>query len=154
MLYLGTDNALYVSWDDGGRWTRLRGNLPPAPIYWMEVQPRFHDLVIASYGRGFWILDDLTALRGWEQGQGADAYLFPPRPAYRYRTKQDLRARDANSAVVGENPPYGAAITFRLGKAPRQLEIAVLGPGGEVVRTMKQAEPSRPGEAEDEAEKA
>jgi photosystem II stability/assembly factor-like uncharacterized protein len=153
MLYLGTDNALYVSWDDGGKWTRLRGNLPPAPIYWMEVQPRFHDLVIASYGRGLWILDDVTSLRGWEQTQAADATLFAPRPAYRYRIKQDLRSRDANSAVVGENPPYGADITFDLKQAPKQLEIAILGPTGEVVRTLKPVDP-KAAEGEDEAEKA
>jgi len=153
MLYLGTDNALYVSWDDGGKWTRLRGNLPPAPIYWIEVQPRFHDLVIASYGRGLWILDDTTPLRGWEQTQAADATLFAPRPAYRYRIKQDLRSRDANSAVVGENPPYGADITFDLKQAPKQLEIAILDPTGEVVRTLKQLDP-KAAEGQDEAEKA
>ena len=154
MLYLGTDNALYVSWDDGGKWTRLRGNLPPAPIYWMEVQPQFHDLVIASYGRGFWILDDVTALRAWDETQGADVHLFAPRPAYRYRTRQDLRSRDANSAVVGENPPYGADITFNLKQAPKQLEISILGPGNEVVRTMRQVDAAKAGEPEDEAEKA
>jgi hypothetical protein len=93
--------------------------------------------VIASYGRGLWILDDVASLRGWDQTQAADTTLFAPRPAYRYRTKQDLRSRDANSAVVGENPPYGADITFDLKQTPKQLEIAILGPTGEVLRTLK-----------------
>jgi photosystem II stability/assembly factor-like uncharacterized protein len=153
MLYLGTDNALYVSWDDGGKWTRLRGNLPPAPVYWIEVQPQVHDLVLATYGRGLWILDDVTPLRAWEQAQGAEAYLFAPRAAYRFRTKQDQRSRDVNSAVVGDNPPYGADITFNLKQAPKQLEIAILGPNSEVIRTMRQTD-AQPGATEDDAEKA
>jgi photosystem II stability/assembly factor-like uncharacterized protein len=153
MLYLGTDNALYVSWDDGAKWTRLKGNLPASPVYWIEVQPRFHDLVIATYGRGFWILDDISPLRTWDQTPTGDAHLFPTRPAYRFRVKQDLRARDANSAVVGENPPYGADITFFLKKAPKQLEITILGPDNAPIRTLRQAD-AKPGPDEDDAEKA
>ncbi|NIR34644.1 MAG: hypothetical protein GWN07_00925, partial [Actinobacteria bacterium] len=63
LLYLGTENALYVSFDDGGRWLPLQGDLPHAPVYWLEVQPHFNDLVVGTYGRGFWILDDVTPLQ-------------------------------------------------------------------------------------------
>jgi hypothetical protein len=138
MLYLGTDNAVYVSWNDGGSWTRLRSNLPPAPVYWLEIQPHFHDLVVATYGRGFWVLDDLTTLRDWDQTQGKNAVLLPIRPAYRFRSRQDGRAADANSAVEGENPPNGADINFYLKQAPKQIEITILGPNNEVVRTLRQ----------------
>ncbi|MGC1106995.1 MAG: hypothetical protein WA876_10685, partial [Candidatus Acidiferrales bacterium] len=65
LLYLGTENALYVSFDDGGNWQPLQAGLPHAPVYWITVQPRFHDLVLATYGRGFWILDDVTPLEEW-----------------------------------------------------------------------------------------
>ena len=138
MLYLGTDNALYVSWNDGGTWTRLRSNLPPAPVYWLEIQPLFHDLVVATYGRGFYVLDDLTTLREWDHIQGKNAVLFPIRQAYRFRSRQDGRTTDANSAVLGENPPYGADINFYLKQAPKQIEIAILGPNNEVVRTLRE----------------
>ena len=65
LLYLGTENALYVSFDDGGEWQPLQNDLPHAPVYWLTVQPHFHDLVVATYGRGFYILDDLTPLEQW-----------------------------------------------------------------------------------------
>ncbi len=79
MLYLGTDNALYVSWDDGGHWTRINNNLPAAPVYWLVIQPTFDDLVVATHGRGFYILDDVTPLR--ELGPGAVARRPPVRAA-------------------------------------------------------------------------
>jgi photosystem II stability/assembly factor-like uncharacterized protein len=138
MLYLGTDNAIYVSWNDGGSWTHLHSNLPPAPVYWLEIQPHFHDLVVATYGRGFWVLDDLTTLRAWDQTQGKNAVLLPIRAAYRFRSRQDGRAADPNSAVEGENPPYGADINFYLKQAPKQIEIAILGSNNEVARTLRQ----------------
>jgi hypothetical protein len=60
LLYVGTENGLYVSYDDGANWQPLQNNLPHAPVYWITVQEHFNDLVISTYGRGFWILDDLT----------------------------------------------------------------------------------------------
>jgi photosystem II stability/assembly factor-like uncharacterized protein len=59
MFYLGMENALYVSYDDGGRWLSLQNNLPHAPVHHVEVQENFNDLVVGTYGRGFWVLDDL-----------------------------------------------------------------------------------------------
>lgn len=137
MLYLGTDNAVYVSWDDGGHWTRLRSNLPPAPVYWMVLQPRFDDLVIATHGRGVWILDDVAPLRGFEQGQSQNAYLFKPRAAYRFRRVDASRQTDAGSRVIGENPPYGADVNFWLKSADEHVEIAFLDAHDAVVNTMK-----------------
>ena len=143
MLYLGTDNAIYVSWDDGGHWRRLRGNFPPAPVYWLVVQPRFNDLVVATHGRGFWILDDVTPLREFDQAQGKTAYLFKPRSAYRFRRVDAGRQNDAGSRVVGENPPYGADVNFWLKSADEKVQIEILDARNEVVRTMQ--ERGRPG---------
>ena len=69
LLYLGTHNALYVSFDDGARWHELRSNLPHAPVHWLAVQEHFGDLALATYGRGFWILDDLSPLRAVARGE-------------------------------------------------------------------------------------
>jgi photosystem II stability/assembly factor-like uncharacterized protein len=84
LLYLGTENAIYVSFDDGKTWLPLQNNLPHAPVHHMVVQTHFNDLVVATYGRGFWIMDDITPL---QQLSGevlkADVHLFKPRPAYR-----------------------------------------------------------------------
>jgi photosystem II stability/assembly factor-like uncharacterized protein len=136
MLYLGTDNATYISWDDGAHWTSLRLNMPPAPVYWLTIQPRYNDLVEGTYGRGFWILDDITPLRQWDSAQADDAYFFQPRDAYRYRRIFNSRAVDANSNVVGQDPPYGADMNFYL-KAPAPAVIAVVDSAGDTVRTMK-----------------
>ena len=114
LLFAGTENGLYVSFDDGGRWEPLQTNLPHAPVYWLTVQEHFHDLVVGTYGRGVWILDDITPLEQLTDAMRAtDAHLFEPRPAYRFRSvsRPDL-APSGTSA--GQNPPYGAAIQYWL----------------------------------------
>ena len=63
LLYLGTENAIYASFDDGESWQPLQTNMPHAPVYWIMVQEHFNDLVLATYGRGFWIMDDITPLQ-------------------------------------------------------------------------------------------
>ncbi|HKO14610.1 MAG TPA: hypothetical protein VJU87_00125 [Gemmatimonadaceae bacterium] len=136
MLYLGTDNALYVTWNDGQQWTRLRNNLPPAPVYWMQVQPTFDDLVIGTHGRGVYILDDVTPLREWDVAQSQPFHLFPPRPAYRFRQRADGRETDPGVHVVGENPPYGADIDFELGAPMKDVVVAVMS-GRDTIRTLK-----------------
>jgi photosystem II stability/assembly factor-like uncharacterized protein len=136
MLYLGTDNALYVSWDDGGHWTHLRNNLPPAPVYWLTVEPRFNDLVIATHGRGIYILDDITALRNFDKvSQGANA-LLPARAAYRFRDRGDTTYDDPNGVVVGENPPYGADINYFLTAPSTNVVLTVADAAGKPLRTI------------------
>jgi hypothetical protein len=136
MLYLGTDNALYVTWDDGGHWTHLRNDLPPAPVYWMQVQPAFNDLVIGTHGRGVYILDDVTALRTWDTSQSADFHLFSPRPAYRFRATADGRESEPDAHVQGENPPYGADIDFSLKSATQGVQVSIAGPNNTAIRTL------------------
>jgi len=138
MLYLGTDNALYVTWDDGGHWTRLRNNLASTAIKWLTIQQHYSDLVIATYGRGFWILDDISPLREWDKAQAAEQYLFKPRPAYRYRRIDNGRLRVAGAeSNFGENPPDGADINFYLKQANRDVQITIRDAKGEIVRTLK-----------------
>src|SRR5437870_313718 len=91
MLYAGTENGLYMTLDDGVHWLPLQTNLPHAPVSWLTVQPHFHDLVVATYGRGVWILDDISPLEHLDAGTiRRRAWLFPPRPAYRFRTTQGV----------------------------------------------------------------
>ncbi len=137
LLFLGTDNALYMSRDDGEHWSRLQNNLPPAPIYGLTIQPRYGDLVAGTHGRGFWILDDITPLREWEKAEQSDVYLFSPRAAYRYRHVENMRTADAGSHVIGRNPPYGADINYFLKKPAKKVELTILGPKGETVRTLE-----------------
>jgi hypothetical protein len=148
LLYLGLENGLYVSFDDGGKWQALQNNLPPAPVYGIAVQPRFGDLVLATYGRGFWILDDLTPVRQFSPEMlKKDAELLPPRPAYRFRGVEAPFTPD-DDAVDGFNPPDGAAINYFLknvhkqknketGKEKEEITFTVTDAGGKVVRTFE-----------------
>src|SRR6185436_10530342 len=86
LLYAGTENGIYVSYDDGENWDPLQFNLPHAPVYWITVQENFNDLVISTYGRGFWILDDLTPIQQMnDQVKNSNAFLFPVHQTYRFR---------------------------------------------------------------------
>jgi hypothetical protein len=137
MLYLGTDNALYVTWNDGGSWTRIRNDLPPAPVYWAQVQPTFNDLVIGTHGRGVYILDDVTPLRTWDSAQGEDFHVFNPRAAYRFRQTNDGRESDVDPHVSGEGAQYGADINFTLKSETPDVKITFTGPtGGPAIRTL------------------
>lgn len=137
LLYVGTENGLYVSFDDGDKWEPLQGNLPRAPVYWMVVQEHFNDLVVGTYGRGFWILDDLTPIQQMKQSvRDAAVSLFPPRPTYRFRPSvTPVTISDDPSA--GQNPPYGAAITYYLKTAPSgDVKIHIEDSKGKTVRTL------------------
>ena len=147
MLYLGTENALYFSVDDGQRWLPLQSGLPHAPVHWMTVQEHFNDLVVATYGRGFWILDDVTALRQLTPETAAEtAHLFTVRPAYRFHLITDPMMMP-DDPTEGKNPPDGAAINFSLKAAPAKdadgktkddaVQLVISDAGGKTVRTMK-----------------
>ncbi|MDT0538797.1 VPS10 domain-containing protein [Croceitalea sp. P059] len=137
MLYLGIDNGLYLSYDDGENWMRLRNNLPPAPIYWLEVQERFDDLVIGTYGRGYYILDDISSLREFDESNGKEVHLFSLREAYRFQNQQAIKT-DGPSLNSGRNPAYGAYINYFLKDSTEQnVEIQILNSNDDVVRTLK-----------------
>lgn len=138
LLFLGLENALYVSFDDGSSWLALQNNLPPAPIYGLTIQEHFNDLVIATYGRGFWILDDITPLRQMTAAvSSADAHLFAPRPAYRFRGITPPLA-PSYDPTAGQNPPYGADINYFLGAAPEgDVQLTIVDGAGQAVRTLR-----------------
>ena len=86
LLYLGTEGGLYVSFDDGDHWQPMQLGMPHAPVYGLVIQEHFNDLVVATYGRGFYILDDLSPLQKLTPEVTASAAtLFAPRAAYRFR---------------------------------------------------------------------
>jgi photosystem II stability/assembly factor-like uncharacterized protein/flagellar hook assembly protein FlgD len=137
LLYVGTENGLYVSFNDGESWEPLQSNLPRAPVYWMVIQEHFNDLVVSTYGRGFWILDDLTAIQQLTQAvKDSDAHLFPPRPTYRFRPGT-VPVNMSDDPTAGQNPPYGAAINYYLKTAVSgDVKIRVEDSKGQTVRTL------------------
>ncbi|MCP5053579.1 MAG: sialidase [bacterium] len=140
MLYLGTENMLYVSLNDGGNWLPLQTNLPHAPVHWLTIQEHFSDLVVSTYGRGFWILDDITPVRQLtEEVLKSDVFLFAPRRAYRFRNVVGPGTAP-NDHSAGTNPPYGAFINYYLKAEPKEKEeviITILDEKGNTVRTLK-----------------
>ncbi len=142
LLYLGIENAIYVSFDDGASWQPLQTNLPHAPVHWLAVQAHFGDLAVATYGRGFWILDDITPLRQLTpEVRKAEAFLFAPRPAYRFRTVEGPSGAP-NDPSFGQNPPYGASLNYWLGDEPKEdVMITIKDAAGRIVRTLKTEAP-------------
>ena len=138
MLYLGVDNGLYISTDDGAHWMSLRNNLPPAPVYWLEIQERFDDLVVGTYGRGYYILDNLAPLREFDtDAMDKPAHLFSMRPAYRFQEKQSIKT-DGPSFNSGRNPAYGAEINYYLQDSTDvAVEIQILDGSGALVRSLE-----------------
>lgn len=137
LLWLGTDKSLYFSPNDGKDWIHLKSNLPPVPIYGIEIQKNFRDLVIGTYGRGIYILDDITPIREFtEQVQNSDAYLFSLRPTYRFQEVNGIKTE--NSFVNGQNPSDGAAITYYLKeKSKDSVELLVYNSNNELIQKLK-----------------
>ena len=111
ILYAGTDNGLYISVDDGKKWTRIKNNLPPAPVYWISLQKRFDDMVVGTYGRGIYILDDISPFREIASINGNNPSLLPIQEAYRFQSIQSMKS-DGTSLIRGQNPAYGANLDF------------------------------------------
>ncbi len=141
LLFAGTGNALYVSIDAGGHWAPLMSGLPHAPVSWETVQKNFHDLVVATYGRGIYVLEDITSLEQLAESQGSwswrslvaglkrmfepgapmQVHVFESRPAYRF-------FRGAHSFI-----------DFSLSKAPKDpqvIQVEILDSNGKLVRKL------------------
>ena len=138
LLYVGTEGGLFVSYDDGANWQPLQSNLPHAPVYWMVIQERFNDLVISTYGRGFWILDDVTPLQQMTgEVMNSSVHLFTPRVAYRFRGITVPYA-STDDPTAGQNPPGAASINYYLKAAPRtEPSIRIVDAQEQTVRTIR-----------------
>ena len=137
LLYLGTENALYFSNDDGENWQSLMSNLPPSPMYWIDVQEHFNDLVVGTYGRGIWILDDLSPLQQLNQNiTNKEAHLFDIKPAYRFHNVTNS-LQMLKEASTGQDPPKGASINY-WSNGEKDIEIIITNQKNEPVKTIKE----------------
>jgi photosystem II stability/assembly factor-like uncharacterized protein len=113
LLFVGTEYGLFFTVDGGAHWTQLRGGLPTAQVRDMDVQKRENDLVLGTFGRSFYVLDDYSPLRGVSaQSLAQEAALFPLRHAYQFPMRNQYRA--VESDWTAPNPPYGAILTYHL----------------------------------------
>ena len=119
LLFVGTEFGAFASIDGGAKWVQIKGGLPTTQVRDIAIQARASDLVLATFGRGFYILDDYSALRTLTPEVVASAaHLFPARPALLYAQSAPLGLPGASFQGAGhylaENPPYGATITYYL----------------------------------------
>jgi photosystem II stability/assembly factor-like uncharacterized protein len=132
LLFAGTERGVWVSFDDGGHWQSLRRNLPIVPVH--DLALKDGDLIAATHGRSFWILDDITPLEQLAPSVVAEeAHLFPVRDAYRV----DWGSGDASGAhPVGANPASGAIVYYWLKDSSQVVTLTVLDSAGHVIRAF------------------
>ncbi|HVO82227.1 MAG TPA: hypothetical protein VMT28_15940 [Terriglobales bacterium] len=130
LLYAGTETGVYVSFNDGADWRPLQLNLPTTPVHDLVVKD--DDLVLATHGRSFWILDDLSPVRQYnEEVAKQDIHLYTPATAYRFHNPEE----EPKPVLVGQNPPPGAVIYYALKEVPKgELTIEILDAAGKVIR--------------------
>ena len=142
LLFCGTEQAVYVSFNDGDDWQPLRLNMPATSI--RDLVVKGDDLVVATHGRGFWILDDIQPLREVTDALvGLDVHLFAPQTALRIRWNTNSDTPMPPDEPRGEDPPDGAIIDYLL-KAGSEVTIEILDGGGKVVRRFSSGDRTEP----------
>jgi photosystem II stability/assembly factor-like uncharacterized protein len=136
LLYAGTETGIWVSFDDGSHWQTLQLNLPTTPIHDMVVHS--DDLVVATHGRAFWVLDSISPLRQASASITSEAgHLFTPAVATRTRMGHTNRRRYA----IGENPPDGAILYYYLKEQPKEpVKLEILDVQGKTIRKFTSEE--------------
>jgi photosystem II stability/assembly factor-like uncharacterized protein len=142
LLFAGTERAVYVSWDDGDNWQPLRLNMPATSIRDLIIKD--DDIAVATHGRGFWILDNITPLRQLA-ASNEGTILFKPQTALRVRSSLNPDTPIPPDEPTGENPPDGAMIDYNLGQnAAGAVALEIKDGKGNVVRHYSSADPIPP----------
>jgi photosystem II stability/assembly factor-like uncharacterized protein len=141
LLYAGTELGLYASYDGGREWLALNlKNLPNVSVHDILVQPRENDLILATHGRGIWILDDATPVQQLTPAVlASNAQLFPVRAGLRFTTRF-TRYGIGEKLFTGPNPPYGALITYFLKTKPDDkttFKVQILDEAGKLVQELE-----------------
>lgn len=138
LLYAGTETGVYVSFNDGNKWQPLQLNLPAVPITDLTVHARDKDLVIATQGRSFWILDDLSVLHQLSDDvKNSETYLFKPETTYLFGNHRDIMP----GVTLGENPEDGVVVYYNLNSIPdAEVKLRFLESNGIEIRTFSNTE--------------
>ncbi len=148
LLFAGTETSVWVSFDDGDHWQSLQLNLPHTSM--RDVAVHENDLIVATHGRSFWILDDITPLRQLaESGMNSEAYLFKPAPAYRVRRSTYSDTPVPPDEPAGKNPPDGAILDYFLSQpASGPVALEIVDGQGKLVRRYSSTDKPEVTEAE------
>jgi photosystem II stability/assembly factor-like uncharacterized protein len=146
LLYAGTEQGVYVSFDEGNHWQPLRLNMPVVAVHDLAIEQ--DDLIAATYGRSFWILDDLTPLRQMNANiVSSDALLFAPRAAIRVRRDENQDTPLPPEIPAGKNPPDGAILNYFLqANSSADIQLEICDAGGNLVRSFSSAPVSKDSE--------
>ncbi len=145
LLYAGTETGIYVSFNGGGSWQSLQLNLPVTPIADLAIQKREHELVAATQGRAFWILDDTQLLAQLADGTGnEDVHLFQPKHTYRGAFGRGFIPGLSGPSNAGSNPPNGAVVYYWLKDKPQgEVTLEFLDSDGKLVKKFSSNPPPR-----------
>jgi len=133
LLFAGTETSVWVSFDDGDHWQSLQLNLPHTSMRDLGIHDS--DLIVATHGRSFWILDDINPLRQLAESMAkSDAYLFKPEAAYRVRRSTNPDTPIPPDEPAGENPPDGAILDYFLTQPSGPITLEIVDARGKVVR--------------------
>ena len=146
LLYAGTDLGVFVSFDDGDHWQPLQRNLPPAWV--RDLLVHGDDLIAATQGRAIWVLDNVAPLRQHDRLAKADAVLFDPAVAVRVRGSQNRDTPPPADTALGQNPPTGAIIDYRLARDATKLALEIRDANGKTVRRFASDQPEAAVKAE------
>jgi photosystem II stability/assembly factor-like uncharacterized protein len=148
LLFAGSETTVYASFDNGDHWQSLRQNLPSTSIRGLELHTDHHqnDLVICTYGRGFWVLDDITPLReiaaNAQAISASSVYLFQPEEAIRARINSNWDQPFSIEVPHAPNVPYGAIVDYYLSHQPSgPIQLQVFDSKGNLVRTVSSTLP-------------
>jgi len=137
LLFAGTESAAYASIDAGAHWVRLTNHLPTTPVADLIVHPRDGDLIAATHGRSFWVMDISPLEELTPAVLSSDAHLFTVKPAlsfdYRVFTNDEFLAE---KRFIGENPPMGATVSYYLKSGGDDVKLAIVDKSGAVVREL------------------
>ncbi|MEA2206280.1 MAG: hypothetical protein QOE77_3056 [Blastocatellia bacterium] len=144
LLFAGTERAVFVSFDDGDHWQSLQLNLPAASMRDLAIHR--DDLIVATHGRGFWVLDDITALRQIDDDMTkARAYLFRPADAFEITPGSDNGTPMPRDEPLAENPPYGAMLDYYVrANISGPLVLEIFDPAGDLVRVYSSEDKPTP----------
>ncbi|HTK27410.1 MAG TPA: hypothetical protein VL327_12680 [Pyrinomonadaceae bacterium] len=134
LLFCGTELGVYVSFDDGDNWQSLQLNMPHVSMRDLDVHG--NDLIVATHGRGFWVLDDITPLRQIsDEVVRSNAFMFAPEVAYNLPQPTENGTPQPRDEPLAENQPYGAVIDYYLGApANGPVVLEILDPAGESIK--------------------
>lgn len=144
LLFVGTEQGVYVSFDRGRTWARIKGNLPTVPVDDLAIHPRENDLILGTHGRGIWILDDISPLEQLtNETLNSPAHLFKIRDAMLF-LPYDQMSTVGNRTFMAPNPPAGAVVRYFLrNKAEGGVIIVIENEKDETIRELKG--PGEPG---------